>query len=169
MKVNRKGVTLIELIGALVLLGILVGLITTTIAIFIRSTNESVTESQIQTEGLLLVRTIENRISAFGPNGIDPGGCNDAPEQATNCLRLQRLTVDGDTFLEVYFLNNQLFVGVGNPVVVNNLGIHAVEIIPEPPINNNVVLRLNVQLKINLNDPDELPITFRSSNIFRVE
>ena len=165
---NRRGITLFELIGSLVLLGILVGLITTTVAIFIRSSNESVAESKVQTEGLLLVRSIESRINSFAPNGIDSGGCvsENAPENPADCLRLIR-SVEGEvTSLEIYLFEGQIYVGE-NPIVVRELLIHRFEIPAPEEINNNVIVTTIIQLT---HDPNNGPIvTFRSSNLFRLD
>ncbi len=162
MRQNKQGITLIELLGALVLLGILIGLISSTIAIFIRTSNESVTETQVQTEGLLLVRSIESRINNFGPNGIDDDGCvsvNAPPE----CLRLIRVVDSVETALEIYLFDNQIFVGE-NPVFVRELVVSDFEIIVEE-VNNNVIVNTVVKLKFDLSDTREF--TFRSSNLFR--
>ena len=67
---NKKGITLIELLGALVILGIAFSLFASLIAIIVRSSNSSVEESKINTEGLFMVRTIESRLSNVNPNRI---------------------------------------------------------------------------------------------------
>lgn len=168
MHKNRRGITLFELIGSLVLLGILVGLITTTIAILIRSSNESITESRVQSEGLLLVRSIESRINNFAPNGIDSGGClsENAPADPAQCLRLIRIVDDEVTSLEIYLFEGQIYVGE-NPILIRELLVNSFEIPTPEEVNNNVIVTTIIQLTHDVSDGPVF--TFRTSNLFRLD
>lgn len=170
MQVNKRGVTLIELIGALALMGILIGLIASAIAIFIRSTNSSVTDSQVQTEGLLLVRTIESRINNTAPNRFEWDTCENA--NATNenegCLRLIRDVDDPVESLEIFLSNdNQLFVG-SNPLNIQNLLVSSAAIeVEEVAVNNTVIV--NITIVLTLDPSDGRSFKFISSNLFRTD
>ncbi len=149
---NNKGVTLIELLGALALLGILVGLIVTTVSIFIRTTNTSISESQIQTEGLLLVRNIENRILRHIPDDIRE--C----DNGTNCVVLSSSELDQE--LEINVVGSSIFFDSVD-IFPSNLEDKVTEIRLEYSIEstNNVILNIVVELNNQQ--------TFRSSNLFR--
>lgn len=164
MYFNKRGITLIELLGSLVLLGILVGLITTTVSIFIRTSSETLTETQIQSEGLLIVRTIESRINNLGPNSIDEDGCVSV-NAPTECIMLIR-EVDGvQSSLELYLFEGNIFVG-DNPIVVRNLIVTSFDVVHEI-VNDNVILTTTI--KLTLDPSDGRTFTFRSSNLFRLE
>ena len=101
---SKKGITLIELIGAIAILSLVLGLVATTIGIFIRNANTSVASGNTQTEGLLLVRNIENNIIDLRPNGYS--SCDSITLSGiteTSCIVLERRNLDGDVLRSVKF------------------------------------------------------------------
>lgn len=158
---NRKGLTIIELLAAIVILGIVIGLIATTISIFIRSSNTSISDSQIQTEGLILIRTIESGIINFGPEDFEPCG--------EDCIRLLR---DSRSPLEIELTNSpyDLLIG-GQSVVLNNLVYSGGSMITVERFENSNIAGFDnivISISINLETPDGKPVSFTSSNLFRV-
>lgn len=177
MRLNNRGLTLIELIGALVLLGILVGLITTAVAIFLRTTNQTITDSHIQTEGLLVVRNIENRITTANPNGIKEDECfegfsledNDFERFVLNCLTLIREVRDSSP-IELNIRITDEGISIDSSIIeARNLNLisNQSEIVVERTLQNVVV---NIKLVFELEEiEDNREFTFRSSNVFRLK
>jgi prepilin-type N-terminal cleavage/methylation domain-containing protein len=80
---NKQGVTLIELIGTIVVLGILITLSAMVLNYFIDANNRTSISSQANYEGLLVIRTTKNSIDDLEPTTYEncPGN---------NCLILQK-------------------------------------------------------------------------------
>lgn len=64
---NKQGLTLIELLGAIVVFGILVSLSVMIISSFTNANNRANISSQANLEGLLAIRTIKNSMDDFEP------------------------------------------------------------------------------------------------------
>ncbi|MBI9008401.1 MAG: type II secretion system protein [Tenericutes bacterium] len=79
---NKHGLTLVELLGAIVVFGILISISAMVIDYFIDANNRSNISSQANFEGLLAIRTMKNSMDDLGPTEYDtcPG---------TNCLIVQ--------------------------------------------------------------------------------
>lgn len=169
---NHRGLTIIELIGSLVLLSILIGLIATTVAIFIRSSNESIRNTKIQTEGLLLVRTIESRINTERPNEVlecdENEDFNGISFQQDKCYLLRRNEGETSSIIVVGVLDDSLnSIVVGDIIFINNLSIDTANVRFETFDNDNVIINFNIILSID--EDDGRPLTFRSSNLFRID
>lgn len=65
---NKKGLTLVELIGAIVILGILMTLLASIFGIFINSQRRVSISAKANTEGLLVIRIVKNDLIEFSPN-----------------------------------------------------------------------------------------------------
>lgn len=191
MRKQSNGFSLIELLGALVLLGILIGLITTTISIYVRSTNTSISDSQIQAEGLIIVRTIESRIANVNPNRI--AYCDDANIELveingveyslTDCIILKRdgtrvFAEDGtstwvsdfDSELRLSLESNEeesakllKLDDVTVPTLNLNISVDLSNILVEEISNRRVV-----SVRLVLMTDDGRRFTFRSSNSFSI-
>ena len=169
-KYSNRGFTLVELIGALTILGLVTGLVATTIGIFILSANQSVTSSKIQTEGLLLVRSIENSIIDLRPNQYDTCDSIDS----STCIELKRFISGEDNPIEVLrveLINNELIMTtfdsnseVSNIRVLNNLTLTSDSmIIPEEVVLDGQRNRFVLTIILAVEDVD---LVFQASNMF---
>lgn len=79
---NKKGLTLVELIGAIVVFGILITLSITVIDYFSDANNRASISSQANFEGLLAIRTIKNSVDDLEPTSYDE--CTNS-----NCVIIQ--------------------------------------------------------------------------------
>lgn len=66
--INKKGVTLVELLGAIVILGILTTLVATIFGFFINAQTRVFLSSQANSEGLLVSNVVKNELDDFSPN-----------------------------------------------------------------------------------------------------
>lgn len=68
---NKHGVTLVELLGAIVVFGILMSISVMVIDYFMDANNRSNISSQANVEGLLAIRIMKNSMSDLGPTEYD--------------------------------------------------------------------------------------------------
>ena len=68
---NRKGFTLIEVIGGVVILGIVISLLATIFGFFISSQRRISISSKANAEGLLAIRVVKTNLEAFTPNAYE--------------------------------------------------------------------------------------------------
>ncbi len=68
---DNKGLTLIELVGALVIFGLLFGISAMALTMYIQTSRRTIMMQQIQTEGALLAATIEQRMNNFTPTDAE--------------------------------------------------------------------------------------------------
>jgi prepilin-type N-terminal cleavage/methylation domain-containing protein len=80
---NKQGVTLIELLGALVVFGILITMSVMVIDYFIDANNRATVSAQANVEGLLAIRRTKNSIEDLEPTTFE-----NCPGQ--NCLIVQK-------------------------------------------------------------------------------
>lgn len=67
---ERTGVALVELLGALVIFGIVSVLVTSMISVFISAQQSIYLEGKMTAAGLLVTRSIENKILEFEPTNV---------------------------------------------------------------------------------------------------
>lgn len=77
---NNKGITLVELLGATVILGIVISLVASVLFLINKATQDINAEANVNREGMLVVRTLEESMTNFeAKNYINCG---------TNCVLL---------------------------------------------------------------------------------
>jgi hypothetical protein len=81
---NKKGISLLELLMAIFLSSITLGLIAQMLTLFIQSSKDTILSNQANTVGLLAVETIETRLRNFGPTKVS--SC----EGQTNCVLFEK-------------------------------------------------------------------------------
>jgi hypothetical protein len=79
---NKKGVTLVELLGAVVIMALMTSLIGGAIVLFNNASEKITIQSRANFEGNLLVRTIEQKLDDAYPTQFTTCG--------TNCVTLER-------------------------------------------------------------------------------
>ena len=96
---NKKGISLIELLAAIFLASIALGLIAQMLTLFVVSSQHTILNNQANTTGLISVETIESRLRNFGPTAVKT--C----EGQSNCVifEQQYTTFIGDTGIEVEY------------------------------------------------------------------
>lgn len=65
---NKKGLTLVELLGAIVILGILTALLASIFGFFINAQRRVSISAKANTEGLLVIRVVKNDLIEFSAN-----------------------------------------------------------------------------------------------------
>lgn len=78
---NRKGLTLVELLGATVIFSLAIGLIASVIVLINKATESINIESQVNREGMYVVRVLEEAMTDF--DAKDYVSCG------TNCISLE--------------------------------------------------------------------------------
>jgi len=81
---NHKGISLLELLLAIFLTSITLGLIAQILTLMIRSSQSSILQSRANTTGVLIVETLENNMRGFSPTTLT--FC----EGETNCVILEQ-------------------------------------------------------------------------------
>lgn len=79
---KKKGVTLIEMLGAVIIMGLMTTLIAGAIVLFNNASEKITIQSRANFEGNLLVRNIEKKLDAAYPTQFSACG--------TNCIVLER-------------------------------------------------------------------------------
>lgn len=64
---HHKGMSMVELLGAIVILGIILSLSAMMISVITRANDRIIEKSQANTQGMLLTNYIDNQLNEFGP------------------------------------------------------------------------------------------------------
>ncbi len=100
---NKKGLTLVELLGATVIFSLVIGLIASVIVLINKATESINIESQVNREGMYIVRVLEEAMTDFDAKNYVSCG--------TNCITLE------STFSYEFDENiNDFVLTVYNPV-----------------------------------------------------
>ena len=119
---NKRGVTLIELLGALVIFGLIISLVATVVSLITYASNKIELNSAANSQGLFLDREIKDDIIEFSPTEYITCG--------TNCITFQKefeYEFDsnlGQIILTTYspVLTHKIQI-INNEIRVNNVAI----------------------------------------------
>jgi hypothetical protein len=81
---SHQGISLLELLLAIFLTSITLGLVAQILTLMIRSSQSSIIQGRANTTGVLLVETLESKMREFAPNTLS--FCEDQP----NCIILEQ-------------------------------------------------------------------------------
>jgi len=110
---NKKGVTLVELLGATLIFGLVISLLASVFVLITKATESIKIESKANSIGMFVVRTLEEEMLDFDPKDYSTCG-------PTNCLTLE------STFTYSFDENLGDFVlTVHNPIQVLQIEITA--------------------------------------------
>ncbi|TNF07131.1 MAG: hypothetical protein EP317_05405 [Bacillota bacterium] len=128
---NKKGISLLELLMAIFLSSITLGLIAQMLTLFIQSSKTTILNNQANTVGMLVVETIETQLRNFGPTRVSSCAGQD------NCVLFEQQYLqyidesgiqveyyDPANFLKIEYTNNELILTreTGTPQVLNLKG-----------------------------------------------
>lgn len=96
---NKKGISLVELLAAIFLASITLGLIAQMLTLFVVSSQHTILNNQANTTGMLTVELIESRLRNFGPTSVRT--C----DEQSNCVIFEQHynVMIGDTGIEVEY------------------------------------------------------------------
>lgn len=133
---NKKGISLLELLMAIFLSSITLGLIAQMLTLFIQSSQQTILNNQANSVGMLTVETIEQRIRNFGPTSVKT--C----EGQSNCIILEQQYrqyiddtgiqieyFDPPNTLKIEFISNEIILTreVGAPTAIELKGFTLLE------------------------------------------
>ena len=128
---SKKGISLLELLMAIFLSSITLGLIAQMLTLFIQSSQQTILNNQANSVGMLTVETIEQRIRNFSPTSIKT--C----EGQSNCIILEQhyrqyidetgIQVeyfDPPNTLKIEFIENEIILTreIGTPTIIELKG-----------------------------------------------
>jgi len=120
---NKKGVTLVELLGALAIFGLVMGLMASFLSLINGATDRINTTTRANTEGLLIIKTLETRMRNF--TATDYSDCG------TDCVTMEQhfdyVIVGDDLVLDVFASPSTLEIGIA----ANQLLIDSIPYVPQ--------------------------------------
>ena len=171
---DKKGITLVELLAALVLFGIVAALVSTILTTIIKANKDIQISTQANSEGNYLITVLENEFNKFELTD-EPTSCG------TNCLLLlssERYILDGDLIvldstdqtLQIAFSSNQMqLVKIENGITVINQSypISYFAIGPQTSIQwTSTTERFRIQFTIELIDENGKSYVYLASHIY---
>ncbi len=169
---NKRGVTLIELLGAIVLMGIIASLTALFISVISNANRDIALNSRANTEGLIIISALDTKLREF--KATDYSLC-----AASNCITLENhfdYVLDTITTslilqehvppltLEIELLNSQLYID-GVLQVPNGFTLDASSAIT---ITETAGL-VQILIQINLLAPTGEVFHFSTSNSFEIQ
>jgi len=167
---NKKGLTLVELLGAVVIFGISISLIALLLSVIFNANDKILEQSRANTEGTIVIAHLEDLMRSFAVT--DYSTCVDNP----NCVTLEshytyELSGDSSSIilvthtppntLQISILNNQLYIN-GLVHEIRNFEIHSDSYIEKTTVNNQLKLKIVIILYIN----EGKTYTFTSNQTF---
>lgn len=105
MKMNEKGITLVEIIGAMVLVSLIAGLAWTALLTGFKHTSVETTKTQLQQEANYTISKISNEhrksdyyYLRFQNGKLEINACKEAAPAAATCNGFEKLTVNEYTY-----------------------------------------------------------------------
>ncbi len=163
---NKKGVSLIELLGAIVIFGIMMGMIATILSLFNTYSDSITLRSQANHEGLLIGRTIKDELLAFNATDYSPCGVNCIIFENHFEHRYDPNTDLISPFLHTPVLTHRIEI-VNNVLLVNGISVlipgftlgpnSKVSITPNPEVPE--VVNVIIVIELVANDTDSFLFT----------
>jgi len=167
---NKKGLTLVELLGAVVIFGISISLVALLLSVIFNANDKILEQSRANTEGTLVVAHLENLMRNFAVT--DYSSCVDDP----NCVILEshytyELSGDSSTIvlvthtppktLQISIRENELYI---NDAIhhIRDFQIHSDSYIEKTIENNQLKLKIVIILLMN----ESKTYTFTSNQTF---
>ena len=154
---NNKGLTLVELLGAVVIFGISISLVALLLSVIFSANDRILEQSKANTEGTIVIAHLENLMRDFAVT--DFSNCTDN----SNCVILEShysYEVSGDSSgivlvtytppntLQISILENQLYI---NGIIreIRNFQVHSDSFIETTTVNNQLKLKIVLILYID--------------------
>jgi hypothetical protein len=167
---NKKGITLVELLGAVVIFGITISLVAVLISVIFNANDRILEQSRANTEGTIVIAHIEDLMRNFATTDYSTCLGN------TNCVILEshytyELSGDSSSIvlithippntLEFRITNNELYI---NGIIhqIRNFQIHDDSYIESNTVNNKLELKIVLILYIT----ESKTYTFTSNQTF---
>jgi Tfp pilus assembly protein PilE len=167
---NKKGLTLVELLGAVVIFGISISLIALLLSVIFNANDKILEQSRANTEGTIVIAHLEDLMRSFAVTDYSTCVGN------TNCVILEShysYELSGDSTsivlvthtppmtLQISIENNELYI---NGIIreIRNFQIHSDSYIEKTTINNQLKLKIVLILYAN----EGKTYTFTSNQTF---
>jgi len=169
---NRKGLTLIELLGAVVIFGIAISLMALLLSVIFNANDRILEQSRANTEGTIVIAHLENLMNAFATTDYSPCVGND------NCVILEshytyELSSDSSTIvlavhippktLTFSLTDGNLYIN-GTIREISYFKIHEQSYIQSTRVDN----RLELKIVLILYASENKLYTFTSNQIFEL-
>jgi hypothetical protein len=166
---NKKGVTLVELLGAIIILGLLVAMVATFIGLINNASRIIALNAKANSEGLLITKTLEDQMKDFG--STDYSLCVNP-----DCIILEKHysnvydPITDDIVLTIYnpalskrieLLNNQLLIN-SVPYVIDGMTLHSSSSLSVTESGTSVSIIITIVLEAT----EGQLFTFTASHLF---
>ncbi|MDO9630118.1 MAG: hypothetical protein Q7I99_09490 [Acholeplasmataceae bacterium] len=156
---NRKGISLMELLGAVVIFGISISLIALLLSVIFNANDRILEQSRANTEGTIVIAHLENLMKEFATTDYSVCLGN------TDCIILEshytyELSGDSSSIvlvthtppktLMISFMNDELYIN-GSVREIRNFQVHESSYIEKSTVNNKLVLKIVLVLYANEN------------------